>query len=176
MDADGRRWTQMDADGCRWMQDGNKTIRILESFNHLGLLYDETISSRRGGRDVNEELQAAADHLNTYGYCVLKDRIPREVALALGRRCLALHSDPALRGLYRGRTSTIRLCSVCSTKTTRFGDAPSTRIPWPLRGIFWGRAAASSKRAPSRLGQGHPLSIYTSILRARLPKCPMCRG
>ena len=43
---------------------------------------------------MNEELQAAAEHLDAYGYCVLKDRIPREVALALGGRCLALHSDP----------------------------------------------------------------------------------
>ena len=43
---------------------------------------------------MNEELQTAAEHLHAYGYCVLKDRIPREAALALGRRCLALHSDP----------------------------------------------------------------------------------
>ena len=52
---------------------------------------------------MNEELQAAAEHLDVYGYCVLKDRMPRKTALALGRRCLKLHSDPRCQGLYHGR-------------------------------------------------------------------------
>ena len=44
---------------------------------------------------MSEELQAAIEHLDTYGYCLLPARLPREEALALGVRCLALHDDPA---------------------------------------------------------------------------------
>lgn len=51
---------------------------------------------------MNEELQAAAEHLNVYGYCVLKDRMPRKTALALGRRCLKLHSDPRCQDYITG--------------------------------------------------------------------------
>ena len=51
---------------------------------------------------MNEELQAAAEHLDVYGYCVLKDRMPRKTALALGRRCLKLHSDPRCQDYITG--------------------------------------------------------------------------
>ena len=44
---------------------------------------------------MSEELQAAIAHLDTYGYCLLPARLPREEALDLGARCLALHDDPA---------------------------------------------------------------------------------
>lgn len=43
---------------------------------------------------MNEELSAAVAHLETYGYCLLPERIPRAEALALGARCLELHADP----------------------------------------------------------------------------------
>lgn len=43
---------------------------------------------------MNNELESAAEHLKTYGYCVLKDRIPADLAQAMAQRCLELHADP----------------------------------------------------------------------------------
>ena len=51
---------------------------------------------------MSEELQAAIAHLDTYGYCILPARVPREEALALGARCLELHDDPACADFIHG--------------------------------------------------------------------------
>lgn len=42
---------------------------------------------------MNDELKEAVDHLKTYGYCLLEDRIPSDVAKSLAGRCLELHDD-----------------------------------------------------------------------------------
>ena len=51
---------------------------------------------------MNEELSAAVTHLETYGYCLLPERIPRAEALALGARCLELHADPQYADFIHG--------------------------------------------------------------------------
>lgn len=51
---------------------------------------------------MNEELTAAIAHLDTYGYCLLPERLPREQALALGERCLQLCADPTHADLIHG--------------------------------------------------------------------------
>jgi hypothetical protein len=40
-------------------------------------------------------MDEAVEHLATYGYCLLPERLPRQTALSLARRCLELHADPA---------------------------------------------------------------------------------
>ena len=45
---------------------------------------------------MRADLQGAADHLDTYGYCVLEDRIKPAMAESMAGDFLALHSDPAL--------------------------------------------------------------------------------
>ena len=51
---------------------------------------------------MNEDLAAAIVHLETYGYCLLPERMPRKQALALGERCLALCQDPARADFIHG--------------------------------------------------------------------------
>ena len=43
---------------------------------------------------MNDELQAAIDHLETYGYCLLENRIPAALTQSLAVRCLELHQMP----------------------------------------------------------------------------------
>ena len=43
---------------------------------------------------MNRELLDAAEHLLTWGYCVLQDRLPEEQARAMAARFLELHDDP----------------------------------------------------------------------------------
>ena len=40
------------------------------------------------------DLKAAIDHLTIYGYCVLEDRIPEDLAQSMAERFLKLHADP----------------------------------------------------------------------------------
>ena len=42
---------------------------------------------------MNNEIKGAVEHLKVYGYCLLEDRIPEELAQSLGQRCLELHAD-----------------------------------------------------------------------------------
>ena len=51
---------------------------------------------------MNEDLAAAIVHLETCGYCLLPERMPRQQALALGERCLALCQDPAHANFIQG--------------------------------------------------------------------------
>ena len=37
---------------------------------------------------MNNEIKGAVEHLKVYGYCLLEDRIPEELAQSLGQRCL----------------------------------------------------------------------------------------
>lgn len=43
---------------------------------------------------MNSELQEAKDHLDTYGYCLLEDRISEELARSMAEKFLELHADP----------------------------------------------------------------------------------
>ena len=43
---------------------------------------------------TNPTLKAAISHLDTYGYCVLPNRMSRSDAEGLSERCQALHADP----------------------------------------------------------------------------------
>jgi ectoine hydroxylase-related dioxygenase (phytanoyl-CoA dioxygenase family) len=43
---------------------------------------------------MKDDLKAAIDHLTIYGYCVLEDRIPEDLALSMADRFLELHADP----------------------------------------------------------------------------------
>ena len=43
---------------------------------------------------MNRELLDAAEHLLTWGYCVLQDRLPEEQTRAMAARFLELHDDP----------------------------------------------------------------------------------
>ena len=43
---------------------------------------------------MKQELLDAAEHLLTYGYCLLEDRLPGEQAWAMAARFLELHDDP----------------------------------------------------------------------------------
>lgn len=43
---------------------------------------------------MNDDLKAAIEHLSTYGYCLLEDRIPADVARSMAERFLELHDDP----------------------------------------------------------------------------------
>ncbi len=47
-------------------------------------------------------LQAAISHLETYGYCVLPNRMPRPDVESLAERCLSLHADPACKEYITG--------------------------------------------------------------------------
>ena len=51
---------------------------------------------------MNEELTAACAHLDTYGYCLLPERMPRDEALALGARCLELCAEPGCADMIHG--------------------------------------------------------------------------
>ena len=51
---------------------------------------------------MREDLQQAAAHLDTYGYCVLEDRIPAAMAAELAAHCLELHADPAYQQYISG--------------------------------------------------------------------------
>ncbi len=43
---------------------------------------------------MNSELQEAIAHLDTYGYCLLEDRIPEDTARSMAVDFLKLHADP----------------------------------------------------------------------------------
>lgn len=43
---------------------------------------------------MNSDLKAAIDRLTTYGYCLLEDRIPGDLARSMAERFLELHTDP----------------------------------------------------------------------------------
>lgn len=43
---------------------------------------------------TSTDLNAAIDHLTVYGYCILEDRIPEDMALSMAERFLELHTDP----------------------------------------------------------------------------------
>ena len=43
---------------------------------------------------LNSDLKAAIDHLTVYGYCLLEDRIPEDLARSMAARFLELHADP----------------------------------------------------------------------------------
>jgi len=45
---------------------------------------------------MNNEVEWAVEHLKTYGYCLLEDRIPGDLAQNMAQRCLELHADPKL--------------------------------------------------------------------------------
>lgn len=51
---------------------------------------------------MDDQLKAAITHLDTYGYCLLEDRIPATVTAALAARCLELHADPQYKSLIHG--------------------------------------------------------------------------
>lgn len=51
---------------------------------------------------MDDRLKAAVEHLDTYGYCLLEDRIPAQVAGELAARCLELHADPQYKSLIHG--------------------------------------------------------------------------
>jgi hypothetical protein len=51
---------------------------------------------------LSKELISAIRHLDTFGYCVLPERVPREVAKEFGDRCLELHADPNNSTFIRG--------------------------------------------------------------------------
>jgi hypothetical protein len=43
---------------------------------------------------VNDTIEAAIEQIQTYGYCILEDRLPNHIAQCLAQRCLDLHDDP----------------------------------------------------------------------------------
>ncbi len=43
---------------------------------------------------MNDEIRAAIDSVNAYGYCVLEDRIPEDMARSMAERFLEIHADP----------------------------------------------------------------------------------
>lgn len=43
---------------------------------------------------MKRDVATAIAHLDSYGYCVLKNRMKRDVCLSLAARCLELHEDP----------------------------------------------------------------------------------
>lgn len=47
---------------------------------------------------MTDPVQGAIDDLQTYGYCLLPERVPADWARAFAARCLELHADPACRG------------------------------------------------------------------------------
>jgi hypothetical protein len=51
---------------------------------------------------MDDQIKAAAEHLDTYGYCLLEDRIPARTARELAARCLELHADPQYKSLIHG--------------------------------------------------------------------------
>ena len=42
---------------------------------------------------MNSDLSDAIQYLEHFGYCVLRDRMPRQGPLDLAERCLALHGE-----------------------------------------------------------------------------------
>ena len=46
---------------------------------------------------MDDLIKAAIDHLDTYGYCLLEERIPRDLAQGLAARFLEFHADPACK-------------------------------------------------------------------------------
>ena len=44
---------------------------------------------------MSTDVQNAIEHLSTYGYCILEDRLPAALASQLAERFLQLHADPA---------------------------------------------------------------------------------
>ena len=123
---------------------------------------------------MNEELQAAAEHIEAYGYCVLKDRILREAALALGRRCLGLHSDPRCQDNIVGDEYYQTLFGMLNQDEEVWSCAFHPD-PVALARHFWDRVAASSKHAPSPLGPGHqPQNVHADSAGAfaQVPDVP----
>lgn len=51
---------------------------------------------------MSRDLSAQVDHLMTLGYCVLEDRIPKEIAASMAQRFLGLHADPKYRAYIVG--------------------------------------------------------------------------
>lgn len=51
---------------------------------------------------MNGDLTAAIDHLTTYGYCLLEDRIPRDLAQSMAERFLEFHADPTCQSYNTG--------------------------------------------------------------------------
>ncbi|MSR83633.1 MAG: hypothetical protein EXS58_12040 [Candidatus Latescibacteria bacterium] len=51
---------------------------------------------------MDDRLKADIEHLDTYGYCLLEDRIPAAMASELAARCLELHADPQYHPLIHG--------------------------------------------------------------------------
>ena len=51
---------------------------------------------------MDSQIKEAIDHLDTYGYCLLEDRIPAATARELAARCLELHADLQYKPLIHG--------------------------------------------------------------------------
>lgn len=51
---------------------------------------------------MDDQLKVAIDHLDTYGYCLLEDRIPAATARELAARCLEVHADPQYQSFIVG--------------------------------------------------------------------------
>lgn len=51
---------------------------------------------------MNNEVEWAVEHLKTYGYCLLEDRIPGDLAQNMAQRCLELHAEPEPRSFVSG--------------------------------------------------------------------------
>ena len=48
--------------------------------------------------NLNHEVERAVEHLETYGYCLLENRIPEDLAGSMAERILELHADPECQG------------------------------------------------------------------------------
>jgi len=46
---------------------------------------------------MRTDLEEAIEHLDTFGYCILEDRIPAELAESMAERFLEIHADPDLQ-------------------------------------------------------------------------------
>lgn len=54
------------------------------------------------GIAVTDEIESAIRHLDTYGYCILANRMPADIADKIAERCLEMQDDPQFQAYNSG--------------------------------------------------------------------------
>ena len=124
---------------------------------------------------MNSELQEAKDHLDTYGYCLLEDRISEELARSMAEKFLELHADPRYQENIVGDRY----------YQTLFGILNLDERPWicashqdvtAIAGIFWGPMFGWRRGARSQPGRGRRPNPCTWIRPENLSRSLIFHG
>ena len=111
---------------------------------------------------MNDDIRVAIDSMNDYGYCVLADRIPEDMARSMSQRFLEIHADPEYQRYNTGDRHYQTLFGMLNLDDRVWMCASHPDIVAVVR-HFLGETCRVSRLVPSRHGLGLVLKDCTSI-------------